>query len=1780
MKLLYFVLICLVAISKNDISSHTEYLSESQKDPFFEGAEQRKLAEGDNYIVIYFNKEVVYNGFQNQYRNNIEKIVLNTAVQSLDGEITIPFNTGLEVHFSAIISSVSEFFSSESDENAVFISSVDFSNFDSSNLINMDYLFKKCSGLKSIDFSNSDLSKVTRMYGLFYGCSSLESVTLPENLQSVTVISHMFNECSSLKSIDLSNADLSNAIYLEGMFGECISLESVTLPENLQNVEELNSMFHNCLSLKSIDLSNIALSKVTDINNMFSSCSKLETVIFSESGPQNLESMSFIMNGCSSLTSIDLSMFSLSATTSITGFISGCDSLVAIDFPTFNLTSYSFLAKYQANYDFPSFKYLNLLGFSGNSSYFANLFSQFYQLSSPNGFTSLAVCVSDKEIIKSARTDLNNQGINMDLDFCCNYTECRSTKAPNYIIVNFNKECTYENGFENNYRPNIYSIFLDGVEKEKNERLDIEKGSKMIIHFRAPLTDFSNFFSSQYDTNVKNIISIDFSNFNSSLIDNFSSSFKGCTSIQSLDLSSFIVSSESILSNMVEDCSSLVAIDISNFDLTNKEIHKIFKNIGKLQYMNLINCLGETNDIYTLLNYLKGLNNDKKLICLDENKFNDVTNLYEQSNNGDSFENSFEKCCTFNLGNLECGYVLVSFMNGFTYESGFENEHRANIETIILDGVKKSKNESLEIQAGSKMKIYFTFPPTSLTNFFNSQYDRNVVNIDSIDFSHMDLSTVTNMSYLFQECSSLESVTFSKYTPKNIKSMECMFLECIGIKSIDLSNFIISPEVITTQMFNGCKKLIAVDLPKIPSPGQQMLYYLFEQLQLKYMNLCSMSELGFSSISFSLLYYLLFKSITKIFICLNEQDYSALSTSLDDLLATFGLGLTIELERCCEFNLDILECELPPTIIPLNSEEFESSNTFIDSGGDNYIVVYFNGKIDYSNFMNKYRTNVIKIVLNGKEQNIGDSFSIQSGTGLEIHFNEPVESLEHFFDQIIDENAGLISSIDFSHFNSSKLSNMNSIFSGCTDLETVDFTNFDWSNVEDIGYMFYSCDSLKSIDFSNADLSKVTNMDRTFQSCDSLESIIFPELGPQNIENMDYMFYYCPVLKSIDLSKFDLSKIINMNGMFQGCYSLESVTFSESLQNIEEMDSMFSECSSLKSIDLSIADLSKVTNMENMFEYCESLESVAFPVSGPQSLQSMSSIMNGCSSLTSIDFSKFKLSESTTITNFISACDSLVTIDFPIFDLETYKFFDKLGPIQGSLNFKYINLFGTTGTNENFADFFKQLYNDYNLTSLSICVNDEEIIKSAQSIFSNDNEVDMELKYCCNYPICKIIETTNIPLTSILEDIEQMTTSEFYVNERQSSFVDEIEPKSSSGLFYETKTTDYEDNTLKSTSIKEEIELKSTTLDNIEQTTFNNDNNEIQSTSIYYNDYQSNSNIQKTEPKSTYYENKDDIESKSSFIDNILVKSTFLEDAITASTSIAQEKITTTEGIETKDSNTEEVIPKSTNVENIDTTDNEKKLKPISTHVEDSFKEEVEPKSTNIEYSDKKELKPKTSSFGDISTNDIYREEAKQISTNIEDIDTTDSDKELEPKSTINKEEVEPKNTIFEGKESKSTNLEDTQRESTNEENIESKSTDEVYLQLKSTNLEEVKSTTINVVETKSTNVPDIEIKSTTEKHVQIESTNVEEVHLKSTNIENIGIKSTNMEEIQIESTIPEEKGQISTSYNKKDEEESEEEEKETKIETERQLEEEKKIEENQESQTEEEYEKRKRRKK
>lgn len=69
------------------------------------------------------------------------------------------------------------------------------------------------------------------------------------------------------------------------------------------------------------------------------------------------------------------------------------------------------------------------------------------------------------------------------------------------------------------------------------------------------------------------------------------------------------------------------------------------------------------------------------------------------------------------------------------------------------------------------------------------------------------------------------------------------------------------------------------------------------------------------------------------------------------------------------------------------------------------------------------------------------------------------------------------------NLNTSEVTDMNYMFSGCQSLTTLDVSTFNTSNVTDMRSMFNSCGSLTALDLSSWNTSKVTNMRAMFSGC-------------------------------------------------------------------------------------------------------------------------------------------------------------------------------------------------------------------------------------------------------------------------------------------------------------------------------------------------------------------------------------------------------------------------------------------------------------------------------------------------------------------------------------------------------------------------------------------------------------------------------------------------------------------------------------------------------------------------
>ncbi len=244
-----------------------------------------------------------------------------------------------------------------------------------------------------------------------------------------------------------------------------------------------------------------------------------------------------------------------------------------------------------------------------------------------------------------------------------------------------------------------------------------------------------------------------------------------------------------------------------------------------------------------------------------------------------------------------------------------------------------------------------------------------------------------------------------------------------------------------------------------------------------------------------------------------------------------------------------------------------------------------------------------------------------------------------------------LKSLDLSKFDTSKVTDMNAMFSGCSSLKSLDLSKFDTSKVKDMDSMFWGCSSLGAIDLSKFDTSQVVDASLMFGGCSSLKSLAFPaSFKAGMVENMWGMFLDCSSLKTLDLSGFDTSKVTDMSAMFSGCSSLEIVVFPAALETklVTNMEGMFSGCSSLKSLDLSKFDTSKVTDMGSMFSGCSSLKDIQFPATFTTDwVTDMSHMFEGCTSLKSLDLSKFDTSKVTDMGGMFNGSSSLEAVVFP-----------------------------------------------------------------------------------------------------------------------------------------------------------------------------------------------------------------------------------------------------------------------------------------------------------------------------------------------------------------------------------------------------------------------------------------------------------------------------------------------------------------------------------------------------
>ena len=121
---------------------------------------------------------------------------------------------------------------------------------------------------------------------------------------------------------------------------------------------------------------------------------------------------------------------------------------------------------------------------------------------------------------------------------------------------------------------------------------------------------------------------------------------------------------------------------------------------------------------------------------------------------------------------------------------------------------------------------------------------------------------------------------------------------------------------------------------------------------------------------------------------------------------------------------------------------------------------------------------------------------------IEIHFFHNNSTLNYFFSE---KNSQSMFEVDLSHFDSSLVKNMDSMFY-LTSIEKINFTNFNTSLVRNMGYLFYQSSNLKSLDLSNFKTSRASNLNYLFDDMDSLEYLDISNFDFSRVDDVSDIF--------------------------------------------------------------------------------------------------------------------------------------------------------------------------------------------------------------------------------------------------------------------------------------------------------------------------------------------------------------------------------------------------------------------------------------------------------------------------------------------------------------------------------------------------------------------------------------------------------------------------------------------------------------------------------------------------
>ena len=233
------------------------------------------------------------------------------------------------------------------DMNSMFhnifnITTINLSNFDTSRVTNMSYMFFSSPMVRELDLTNFDTRNVTNMYGMFDDMTDVTKIKFSDKFDTsnVTNMGRMFSRMKSIQQLDLSHFNTGNVIDMAAMFLNSSALTSLDLSSfDTRNVEFMNLMFQGVAGVSRLRLNNFNTEKVKDMNAMFAYMSELEDLDVSSFDTRRVTNMYGMFSGVKKLRSLNVANFNTNAVTNMGYMFTNMAALENLNVNNFNTSA-------------------------------------------------------------------------------------------------------------------------------------------------------------------------------------------------------------------------------------------------------------------------------------------------------------------------------------------------------------------------------------------------------------------------------------------------------------------------------------------------------------------------------------------------------------------------------------------------------------------------------------------------------------------------------------------------------------------------------------------------------------------------------------------------------------------------------------------------------------------------------------------------------------------------------------------------------------------------------------------------------------------------------------------------------------------------------------------------------------------------------------------------------------------------------------------------------------------------------------------------------------------------------------------------------------------------------------------------------------------------------------------------------------------------------------------------------------------------------------------------